>query len=63
MPIFIVPKSQAEKFEGFSERVKMFCDRVSIADGRFVLEAKPGFIVVLSVFLSEKAISYSLQFD
>ena len=63
MALFIVNKSDLQVHPEFDTQVSHFCERRIENEVSVAFEPKSGFLATLGVFLTEKGISYQLEFE
>lgn len=63
MAIFLVNKTDLEQHPHFEEELACLCDDVSGNDKYFYFTPKPGYLSSFGLLLTEKQISYQLEFE
>jgi hypothetical protein len=63
MALFIVNKSDLLAHPEFETEVSHFCEKRIESEKSVAFEPKPGFLATFGVFLTEKGISYQLEFE
>jgi hypothetical protein len=63
MALFIINKSELVKHPDFEKQASPFCERKLESETTVAYEPKPGFLATFGVLLTEKGISYQLEFD
>ena len=63
MALFIVNKSDLLAHPEFETQVSHFCEKRIENEKSVAFEPKPGFLATFGVFLTEKGISYQLEFE
>ena len=62
MAIFIVTKSDLMKHPELEKEAILFCESIKENDLSMLFEPKPGYLATFGLMLTEKFISYQLDF-
>ena len=63
MPVFKVNKSKLDSQDGFRKEAELFCQTIKEQGDLVLFEPKVGYLATFGVLLTEKGISYQLEFE